>query len=85
MVVYVSVFAGKRKWDAYIKNHKNISPINYFTVAKIAMTIMCVESEWELWEEARILIEESPNKIAYKETKKTVMIQNKGLKSHYKK
>ena len=49
------------------------------------MTIMCVESEWELWEEARILIKESPNKLAYKEAKKAVMIQKTDLKSLYKK
>ena len=45
MVVYVSVFAGERKWDTYIKNNKIISPINYFTIAKIIMTIMCVENK----------------------------------------
>ena len=45
----------------------------YSTVAKIAMTIIYVESEWKLWEEARILIKESPDKLAYKEAKKAVM------------
>ena len=55
------------------KQQKHLTNINYFTVAKIAMTIIFVESEWELWEEARILFKESPNKLAYKEAKKAVM------------
>ena len=35
MVVYVSVFARKRKWDTYIKNNKNISPINIPLLPKL--------------------------------------------------
>jgi len=85
VVVDVSVFAGKRKWDTYIKNNKNISPVNYFTAAEIAMTIICVENEWELWEGARILIEESPEKLAYRTAKRAVMSQKKDWKSLYKK
>ena len=85
MVVYVSVFAGKRKWNTYIKKNKAVSPLNYFTDAEIAMTIICVENYWEMWEGARILIEESPTMLPYKTAKKAVMSQNKHWKSLYKK
>ena len=59
--------------------------MNYFTAAKIAMTIICVENEWELWEGARILIEESPEKLACRTAKKAVMSRKKDWKSLHKK
>ena len=84
-MTFVTVFAGKREFEGYMKNNKNISPMNFFACGEIAMTMLIFESEGEMWEQARSKIELAHGTLQFKNAKKQLIEDKPELYHLYKK